>query len=211
MIKVNEIFFSIQGESSFRGYPCVFIRLTGCNCRCRYCDTRYAFRKGSLMSIGHILKRIEAYGCPLVEITGGEPLLQQETPALAQALLEAGYRVLVETNGTLDISLLPPECRCIMDIKCPGSGESEKNDWRNLDRLKEGDEVKCVIMDKKDYEWARDIIHKTGLTKKVGVHLSPVHSELAPEDLAQWILDDRLEVRLHLQLHKIIWPERGVK
>ena len=213
-LKVNEIFYSIQGESSYAGLPCVFIRLTGCNLRCSYCDTRYAYEEGREMEIGEIIDRVASCRCPLVEITGGEPLIQQETPFLIFSLLEKDYEVLLETNGTQDISLVDERCVKIVDIKCPSSGEDENNDLENLDRLTDKDEVKFVIGGREDYEYARKILeimdYKSSRMNQI--HFSPVFGKMEPEILAEWILEDNLNVRLQIQLHKIIWdPEkRGV-
>ena len=213
-LKVNEIFYSIQGESSFAGLPCVFIRLTGCNLRCSYCDTRYAYEEGREMEISEIIDRIASYRCHLVEVTGGEPLIQQETPSLIFSLLEKGYKVLLETNGTQDISLVDERCVKIVDIKCPSSGEDKKNDLKNLNRLTDKDEVKFVIGGREDYEYARKILEIIDYksSRMSPVHFSPVFRKMDPEILAEWILEDNLNVRLQIQLHKIIWdPEqRGV-
>lgn len=210
MLWVSEIFYSIQGESSFAGYPFVFIRLSGCNLRCTYCDTRYAYENGEALSINEIIQKIHAFKCPLVEVTGGEPLLQEETPELVETLLQ-NYTVLVETNGTKDISILPEKAIRIMDIKCPGSGQSQYTDWENLSRLRKQDEVKFVLLDEIDYEWAKEVINKFQLAQKSNILFSPVYGKLSSSDLAEWILRDRLPVRLQLQLHKILWPhlERG--
>jgi 7-carboxy-7-deazaguanine synthase len=210
---VNELFYSIQGESSYAGFPCVFIRLTGCNLRCSYCDTAYAYRDGNFMSLDQILEQVSAYSCPLVEITGGEPLIQEETPELAQRLLAAGYRVLIETNGSLDISSIDARCVKIVDFKCPSSGMEKKNDFGNLDRLSRHDEIKFVVGGKKDYGFAKGVyyaIRSKGLNNPV--HFSPVFGRLSLRRLAEWILHDHLEARLSPQLHKIIWPSsaRGV-
>jgi len=210
VLKVNEIFYSIQGESGYAGLPCVFIRLTGCNLRCDYCDTAYAYDEGEDLPVSEILERVKSYNCQLVEITGGEPLLQRETPGLATALLQEGYQVLVETNGSKDIDILPDGAICIMDIKCPGSGEATQMDWDNLNRLKSGDQVKFVLTDENDYLWANT--HLSGIPERVDVFLSPVQGKLDPAQLAEWMLMDRVRGHLHLQLHKILWPdeERGV-
>lgn len=210
MLKVNEIFYSIQGESGYAGLPCIFIRLTGCNLRCAYCDTPYAYEEGETLSIAEILERIRSFHCPLVEITGGEPMLQRETPGLVTALLQEGYRVLVETNGSRDIDSLPDGAVCIMDIKCPGSGEAKQMDWKNIKRLKPGDQVKFVLTDEADYHWAKN--HLPKIAENVEAFLSPVPGRLDPAQLAEWMLGDHLQVRLHLQLHKILWPDgkRGV-
>lgn len=207
MLKVNEIFYSIQGESSYAGFPCIFIRLTGCNLNCTYCDTRYAFKKGRNMTIENILKSVNRFECPLVEITGGEPLLQTETSRLAQMLSDSGYRVFVETNGTQNIDRLPVNVSCIMDIKCPGSGEEKKTDWANIHRLDRNDEVKFVLTSRADYLWATEIIRGYRLTEKVPILFSPVLGKLDPAEIARWILEDGLDVRLQLQIHKIIWPD----
>jgi len=213
-IKVNEIFYSIQGESSYAGRPCVFVRLTGCNLRCSYCDTRYAYDEGDLMEIGDVLKRVASYKCPLVEVTGGEPLIQKETPSLIHSLLEAGHEVLLETNGSKDISQVDERCVKIMDIKCPTSGEEGKSDLNNLALLEDTDEIKFVIGNREDYEYAKKILNSMA-RRPYGVnlvHFSPVFDKMDPGLLAKWILADHLDVRLHLQIHKIIWdPEkRGV-
>lgn len=213
-LKVNEIFHSIQGESSYAGRPCVFVRLTGCNLRCSYCDTQYAYDEGEELEIYEIIDRIDFYKCPLVEITGGEPLIQNETPTLIHDLIEKGYKVLLETNGSQDISQVDKRCVKIIDIKCPSSGMSENNDLENLNRLTERDELKCVIGNREDYEYAKEILGlmHTNPSKTNPIHLSPVFGKMDPDVMAKWILEDHLKVRLHLQLHKYIWdPEqRGV-
>ncbi len=213
-LKVNEIFYSIQGESSYAGRPCVFVRLTGCNLRCSYCDTQYAYDEGDLMEMGDILKKVASYRCPLVEVTGGEPLIQKETPHLIHSLLEAGHEVLLETNGSQDIRRVDRRCVKIMDIKCPNSGEEGKSDLKNLALLADTDEIKFVIGDRQDYEYAKKILDSMARTSSGDnlVHFSPVFGKMNPGLLAEWILADHLDVRLHLQLHKIIWdPEkRGV-
>ena len=212
-LKVNEIFFSIQGESTFSGRPCVFVRLTGCNLRCSYCDTKYAYEEGEYMEVEQIIDRVSSYGCKLVEITGGEPLIQENTPYLIEELIDAGFQVLLETNGTKDINIVDKRCIKIVDIKCPFSGEADKNDFENLKRLGKKDEVKFVIADRKDYEFAKAVLKKWKLVpfKPNPVHFSPVYNILDPKLLAEWILEDRLMVRLNLQLHKLIWGDlRGV-
>jgi 7-carboxy-7-deazaguanine synthase len=213
-LKVNEIFYSIQGESSYAGRPCVFIRLTGCNLRCSYCDTRYAYDEGDLMEINDVLKRVASYKCPLVEVTGGEPLIQKETPSLIHNLLEAGHEVLLETNGSQDIGQVDERCVKIMDIKCPTSGEEGKSDLKNLALLADTDEIKFVIGDRGDYDYAKKILNSMDLKPSPisRVHFSPVFGKMDTGLLAKWILADHLDVRLHLQIHKIIWdPEkRGV-
>jgi len=206
---VNEIFYSIQGESTYSGRPCIFVRLTGCNLRCSYCDTRYAYEQGVKMELTEIVNRIADYKCPLVEITGGEPLLQSDTPTLIYRLLENGYEVLMETNGSLDISGIDGRCIKIVDIKCPTSGESDKNDMENLKRLGSKDQVKFVIENRMDYEYAKETIDSTCPSFPEGqILFSPVSKGIAPSQLAKWILEDNLNVRLHLQIHKIIWPDR---
>lgn len=210
---VNEIFYSIQGESLHAGLPCVFVRLTGCNLRCAYCDTRYAYTAGTEMALTAILDRVSAYPCRLVEITGGEPLYQQETPDLVRLLINQGYTVLLETNGSYDISCLDRRCIKIVDIKCPGSGESRKTDPGILNHLSHNDQLKFVIGDRDDYNYALNFLATIPTDFPKGhVLFSPVHGKLIPQTLAQWILQDNPAVRLHLQLHKYIWPnqDRGV-
>jgi 7-carboxy-7-deazaguanine synthase len=213
VLTVNEIFHSIQGESTFAGEPCVFVRLTACDLRCRWCDTPYAFHEGRKMSVEAVQEQVEGYGCPIVEITGGEPLLQPDVIPLMQRLLDAGKTVLVETGGHRSIANVPDGVVRIMDIKCPGSGEAERNDWTNVARLTSRDQVKFVIADRADYEYARGLVVREGLATRCGAVLfSPVHGELSLRDLAEWVLADRLPVRLQLQMHKYIWdPQtRGV-
>ena len=213
MLTINEIFYSIQGESSFTGKPCVFVRLTGCDLRCRWCDTEYAFTEGESASVDDVLERVAAYDCPLVEITGGEPLLQSEVYRLMQRLLDGGKTVLLETGGHIDISDVPREVVKVVDVKCPGSGESARNDWGNLERLAAHDEVKFVIGDRADYEFARDVVREHRLDRRCGaVLLSPVHGELEPVVLSEWVLADHLPARVQVQLHKYLWgaDTRGV-
>ncbi len=208
-IEISEIFTSIQGESTFTGCPCTFIRLAGCNLACNYCDTSYARGPGELFNIGSLVARVLELGCPLVEITGGEPLIQQETPLLALALLESGHTVLVETNGSLNIDRLDRRCTIIMDIKCPGSGQAEMNDYANFGRLKPHDQVKFVISDRKDFDFASDLLKANRLKVDPGnIIFSPVYGTMDPATLAAWIQEDRLfNVRLQIQLHKLLWPE----
>jgi 7-carboxy-7-deazaguanine synthase len=216
-LKVNEIFYSIQGESSFAGRPCVFVRLTGCNLRCSYCDTRYAYDEGKDMPIEAILESVDAFSCRLVELTGGEPLLQPETPELVRKLLQRGFRVLVETNGSLDIDLIDPRAVRIVDVKCPSSGECERNDPDNLKKLMPQDEVKFVIANRADFDYARSVLRMIPERpdSEGKILFSPVtlpgSDRQAARDLAAWILEEHLPVRLNLQLHKILWPgeERG--
>lgn len=213
-LKVNEIFYSIQGESTYAGCPCVFVRLTGCNLRCSYCDTQYAYKAGEDVAFSDIVNQIASHQCSLVEVTGGEPLIQKETPALVHDLLEKGYKVLLETNGSQDIGQVDNRCITILDVKCPSSGEANKNDWGNLSKLTEGDEIKFVIGDRDDYDYAKKVLdhHNISTSEVNAVHLSPLHGKMAPKDLAKWILEDHLNVRLHLQLHKVVWDpnQRGV-
>ncbi len=207
MLKVNEIFESIQGESSYTGLPCIFVRLTGCNLRCSYCDTEYAFYAGKEMSLEDIYQAVEGYGSRLIEITGGEPLLQTEVYPLMQGLLEKGYRVMLETGGSLSLEHVPKEVIKVMDLKSPSSEETGKNHWDNLKWLKPQDEIKFVLSDRKDYEWARDKIVEQNLDKFCALLMSPVFDKLSLKDLAKWILQDQLPVRLQTQLHKIIWDK----
>ncbi len=211
-LKVHEIFHSIQGESTFAGRPCVLVRLTGCQMRCRWCDTEYSFYEGRWMSRAAILEQVAEHGCPLVELTGGEPLLQPGSGPLLRALCDAGYEVLLETGGGIDISGVDPRVHRIVDIKCPGSGEAANNHWSNLDQLTAQDELKLVIADEADYRWARDLVLDRRLHERCPVHFSPVHGEVDPQTLAGWILRDDLTVRLQLQVHKFIWgaERRGV-
>jgi len=213
-LKINEIFYGIQGESSYTGQPCVFVRLTGCNLRCSYCDTQYAYSEGEEMEIDEIIGRVSSYRCSLVEVTGGEPLIQEDTPNLIHRLLEEGFEVLLETNGSRDISIVDGRCIRIIDIKCPSSGEEKKSNPENLKRLKENDEIKFVIGDRADYEYAKNILDNINLDSPVknAIHFSNVFGRIHPKTLAQWILEDHLNVRLHIQLHKFIWgsEQRGV-
>jgi 7-carboxy-7-deazaguanine synthase len=211
-LRVNEIFKSIQGESTYAGMPCVFVRLTGCNLRCSYCDTTYAYEEGIDMSVNEIVKEIEGYACKNVCITGGEPLLQKNVYKLINLLKTKSYKIFVETNGAMNIDLLPGNIIRIMDVKCPDSGMNKKIDWRNLERLRGDDEVKFVLSSKKDYEWAKKIVRKHNLPDKTNVLFGSAYGKLKPKSLAGWILKDRLNVRLQLQLHRIIWPDktRGV-
>ena len=213
MLTINEIFYSIQGESTYAGRPCVFVRLTACDLRCSWCDTAYAFYEGRKRSLDEVLADVDGYDCPLVEVTGGEPLLQEEVYPLMHRLLERGRTVLIETGGHRSTERIPDRVITILDVKCPGSGEAHRNDWSNLARLRPHDEVKFVIKDRADYEYARDIIHRHGLQDRAAAILfSPVHGVLDPKQLSEWILADRLPVRVQLQVHKYIWDPntRGV-
>jgi len=213
MLTINEIFHSIQGESTHTGRPCVFVRLTACDLRCSWCDTPYAFTEGRKLSIDDVLAEVERYGCDLVEITGGEPLLQRDVYPLMDRLLESGRTVMLETGGHISISEVPSQVIRIVDVKCPASGESAKNHWPNLDLLTKHDEVKFVVQDRADYEFARDVVATHDLPGRAqAVLFSPVHGVLPAKDLAEWILQDKLQVRLQLQAHKYIWGAdvRGV-
>ena len=217
-LNVSELFFSLQGESTYAGLPCVFIRLEGCNLRCRYCDARYTYEEaGSKQSLSEIFAFTERYPGAIVEITGGEPLLQENLIPLLQGLVDTGRTVLLETNGSLDLSMIPDRVIIIMDVKCPGSGMDKKNCLANIAILKTYDEIKFVLCNRADYDWAVSCLrHHSLIDPATGqmtrrVLFSSVMGELAPADLAAWILHDRLPVRLQLQLHKILWPgnERG--
>ena len=213
MLTVNEIFYSIQGESTYAGRPCVFVRLTACDLRCSWCDTPYAFVEGRKVSVDDLVKEVERHDCPLVEITGGEPLLQEDVYPLMDCLLADGKTVLIETGGHLSVERIPAAVVKVMDIKCPGSGEADRADWKNLDRLRGQDQVKFVIRDRVDYEYARDVLRRHDLARRCAATLfSPVHGVLDPKQLAMWVLDDGLPVRVQLQLHKYIWGSeaRGV-
>jgi 7-carboxy-7-deazaguanine synthase len=213
MLTINEIFHSIQGESTHAGRPCVFVRLTACDLRCSWCDTAYAFHEGQKVSVDDVVEQVEQYECSLVEITGGEPLLQKEVHPLMDRLLAGGHTVMLETGGHVSIADVPQDVIRIVDVKCPGSGESVKNHWPNLDLLRPHDEVKFVIKDREDYEFATAVVGERGLLDRTAAVLfSPVHGVLDPKDLAAWILSDKLPVRLQLQAHKYIWGAdvRGV-
>lgn len=212
LVRVTEIFHSIQGESTYAGRPCVFIRLTGCPLRCTWCDTEYAFHGGIEMTIDNVVARTQAYGCSLVEVTGGEPLHQPAAIPLIERLCTEGFEVLIETSGAIDITPVDRRARLIMDIKCPGSGMADRMLWSNLWKLSNLDEAKFVVKDRADYEWARELVRRENLTSRCHVLFSPVFGELDPRSLAEWLLADRLPVRFQIQLHKIIWsPDmRGV-
>jgi 7-carboxy-7-deazaguanine synthase len=213
LLTINEIFYSIQGESTYAGRPCVFVRLTACDLRCSWCDTAYAFHEGRRQSIDEVLAEVDRLDCPLVEVTGGEPLLQEDVYPLMQSLLERGRTVLLETGGHRSTERVPEAVVTVLDVKCPGSGEAHRNDWRNLERLRPHDEVKFVIRARTDYEYARDVItrHRLG-ARAAAVHLSPVHGVMDLRQLAEWTLADRLPARVQVQLHKYIWDPltRGV-
>jgi 7-carboxy-7-deazaguanine synthase len=214
-LRVTEIFYSIQGESTWAGVPCTFVRLTGCPLRCVWCDTAYAFHGGERMSFDEIVARVRSYPADVIEVTGGEPLAHAPAFALTERLLEEGYTVLLETSGAFDVAPLDPRVHKIMDLKCPGSGESHRNRWENLEHLTERDEIKFVVKDRNDYEWARETIRARGLDARLeagslrALLVSPVWGDLDLEELVGWILEDGLPVRFQMQLHKLVWgPER---
>jgi 7-carboxy-7-deazaguanine synthase len=211
-MRVTELFYSIQGESTYAGQPCVFVRLTGCPLRCTWCDTEYAFFGGSEVSLEQILTKVESYGCRLVEITGGEPLAQSDALALITSLCEKGFEVLIETSGAIDTGAVDARAHVILDVKCPGSGMSDRMHWPNVTRLTAKDQVKFVLTDRFDYEWACQVLARHELADRCTVLMSPVFGSLEPRQLAEWVLADRLPVRLQLQMHKLIWaPDmRGV-
>ncbi|MCS6291673.1 MAG: 7-carboxy-7-deazaguanine synthase QueE [Nitrospira sp.] len=211
-LRVTEIFHSIQGESTYVGQPCIFVRLTGCPLRCTWCDTEYSFYGGTTLSIDEILNKVREYGCQLVEVTGGEPLAQPEALPLIARLCDAGYTVLIETSGAIDVQPVDQRAKLILDVKCPGSGMTDRMHWPNLDRLTAKDEAKFVLASRADYEWARGIVAQYRLVERCTVLFSPVFGTLDLRHLAEWILADRLPVRFQLQMHKYIWaPDmRGV-
>ncbi len=217
-LRITEIYPCILGESTLAGLPCTLVRLTGCPLRCRYCDTEYAFHGGEVLEVADIVARVQKEGLPLVLVTGGEPLIQKDAPALVGALLDAGFGVQVETSGAVDTSCLPEGTHVVLDLKCPDSGESHRMDWNNIAALRSrtdgstrGD-VKFVVSSRSDYEWSRDVIREHGLEDCANVLFSPAFGVVDPQDLAAWILEDRLRARLHLQIHKLVWePDaRGV-
>jgi 7-carboxy-7-deazaguanine synthase len=209
VLTINEIFYSIQGESTFAGRPCVFVRLSACDLRCSWCDTEYAFHEGHKQSLDDVLADVERRGCQLVEVTGGEPLLQQDVYPLMQSLLDRGCTVLLETGGHISTADVPAPVVTVLDVKCPGSGEAHRTEWSNLDRLRPHDEVKFVVKDREDYEYARGVIGRYDLDARVAaVHLSPVHDVMDRRRLSEWVLADRLNVRVQVQLHKFIWDPR---
>jgi 7-carboxy-7-deazaguanine synthase len=213
LLTVNEIFYSVQGESTHAGRPCVFVRLTACDLRCRWCDTAYAFHEGRSRPVDDVLAEVAGIDCPLVEVTGGEPLLQEDVYPLMEGLLAEGRTVLLETGGHRSTARVPAGVVTVLDVKCPASGEAGRMDWENLARLRPHDEVKFVVADRADYEYARDVIARHGLAHRAAaVHLSPVHGALESRRLAEWALEDRVPARVQLQLHKLIWgpAARGV-
>lgn len=213
MLTVNEIFHSIQGESDQCGRPCVFVRLTACDLRCVWCDTAYAFHEGQKWEVADVVEEVARYGCDLVEITGGEPLLQDDVYPLMDRLLAADVTVMLETGGHASLARVPNSVIKVMDVKCPGSGESDRMDWENVSRLRDHDQVKFVVSDRADYDFARDVVGVHKLADRcAAVLFSPVHAVLSPKVLAEWVLGDRLPVRLQLQMHKYVWdPDtRGV-
>ncbi len=211
-LRVTEIYPSIQGESNWAGWPCVFIRLTGCPLRCRWCDTVYSFTEGDRYTVEEILTKTRSFGLDLVEVTGGEPLAQKGAPELLARLADEFETVLLETSGAYPIHDLDPRVRVIVDFKAPGSGEQSRNDLKNVEALKTGDEVKIVLADRSDYDWAKQFLREHPRLEEFPVHFSPVHGELSPKQLAEWLLTDRLKVHLQLQQHKYIWDPaaRGV-
>jgi 7-carboxy-7-deazaguanine synthase len=212
-LTVNEIYHSIQGESTWAGEPCVFVRLTFCDLRCTYCDTEYAFYEGKKLGLDEIADAVAAFRCPLVEVTGGEPLLQKNVLPLMTILADAGHTVLLETSGAHDISKVDPRVHRIVDLKTPGSGESARNLFSNMEHLTKRDEVKCVIGSREDYEWSREQVAKFQLNERCrAVLFSPIFGRIDPREIVEWILADRLPVRFQLQMHKFIWTpaQRGV-
>jgi len=211
-MRITEIFYSIQGESTYSGLPCVFIRTTGCNLRCVWCDTAYSFYGGEEMSVDQIMARVESYPCQLVELTGGEPMLQREIYELSERLLALKYIVLMETGGSLNLSQLDARVIKIMDLKCPGSDEADKNYWPNLEVLQPHDQIKFVIKDRGDYDWALATMREHRLAERFGILFSPVFNEMNYRELSEWMLADGVRARFQVQLHKYIWPPemRGV-
>jgi 7-carboxy-7-deazaguanine synthase len=211
-MKINELFTSIQGETSFAGLPCTFVRLSGCNLRCSYCDTRYAYEEGTEYSLDEVMEEVRTRSVSRVVITGGEPLLQDETHILCTRLPDAGFTVLLETNGSILIKNVDPRVHRILDLKCPGSGMDTRMNLQNLDYLTLQDEIKFVISDRKDFDWALKLLQEYAIEGRAHILFSPVHGRLSPKELAEWILEKRLDVRLQLQIHRFIWPDtmRGV-
>lgn len=205
-MRITEIYQSIQGESTYAGLPCIFVRTTGCDLRCSWCDSEFTFTGGVTMTLDQIMAEVEKYDCELVELTGGEPMLQRDIYQLATRLADAGHKVLIETGGHRDISKLDPRVVRIMDLKCPASGECEKNLWSNLEHLRATDEVKFVIANRNDYEWALGVIREHRLEDRVKILVSTVFGMVVPESVVEWMLEDKLRARFQLQLHKYIWP-----
>lgn len=208
-LTITEIYASLQGESSYAGLPCTFVRLTGCPLRCRWCDTAYAFKGGRSMNIGEIMAEVERIGVPLVELTGGEPLAQEAAPQLAKALVDKGYKVLIETSGAEPIAPLHPAVHVIMDLKCPDSGMSDRNLWANLEHLKPTDEIKFVVASRTDFDWALEVIARERLDKRCQLLFSCAWGHVQPKDLAAWMLESRVQARMQLQAHKYIWGPRA--
>ncbi len=210
MLTVNEIFYSIQGEGSYNGYPCIFIRLTGCNLHCSYCDTHYAREGGDELAISEILKRIKGYPCRLVEVTGGEPMIQPQTPTLLKALNDAGYKLLLETNGSISLESVPNQVIKVVDLKCPWSGMNGHINWDVLGQMSAHDVIKFVVCNWGDFEWACNVMKKHRLNRRFQVYFSPADGYLEPKQLAQWLLEHGEDVPMQLQIHKIIWgSQRG--
>jgi 7-carboxy-7-deazaguanine synthase len=212
-LTINEIYHSIQGESTWAGLPCVFVRLTFCDLRCTYCDTEYAFYEGKKQTLPEIVETVAAFGCSLVEITGGEPLLQKNVLPVMRDLADAGHTVLLETSGAHDISMVDTRVHRIMDLKTPGSGEAERNLWSNIEHLTQRDEVKCVIGSREDYEWSREKVERFKLAQRCrAILFSPIFGRIEPREIVEWILADKLDVRFQLQMHKFVWTPtlRGV-
>ena len=209
MLLVHEIYRSLQGESTFAGLPCVFVRLSVCSARCVWCDTPHAFKEGTLRSLADVLEQVRAYDCPLVELTGGEPLLQDEAFALMTRLCELGHKVLLETSGTVPINRVDGRVHIIMDLKCPDSGECENNLWANLDSLKPTDEIKFVVASRRDFDWAADVIRERELEQSLQVLVSPAFDLVKPIELATWLLASGLQVRMQLQMHKYVWDPKA--
>ncbi len=209
---VIEVYASVQGESTHAGRPCTFVRLAGCNLRCTWCDSEFTFTGGQRRSIDDVVSEVVALGVRLVEVTGGEPLMHRQAITLISRLHQEGLEVMLETSGSVDISTVPEGTRIIMDLKPPDSGEEGSNLWANLDHLRPGDEIKFVLASRRDYEWSRDVVRQHGLNARFPVLFSPVHGAVDPSDISDWLVADKLDVRLQLQLHKVIWPSdaRGV-